>query len=158
MKKQIISKSPTTTVELGKQIGMLMKGGEVLGLIGDLGAGKTTFVKGIARGLGVANHHPVNSPSFVLLREYEGRVPLYHFDAHRLTGGAADLLRLEQEVGLEEYFYGKGVSVMEWADRIETLLPKEYLRIEFRHSKENERIINFYPIGKQYEKLIDGLR
>ena len=157
MKKEIVSKSPTTTMELGKCLGALMKGGEVLGLVGELGAGKTTFVKGIAKGLGVENHHPVNSPSFVLRREYEGRVPLYHFDAHRLTGGPADLLRLEQEIGLEDYFYGKGVSVMEWADRIESLLPKEYLRIEFRHSKENERIIAFHPKGATYEKFLKAL-
>ena len=157
MKKEIVSKSPTTTVELGKRLGTLMKGGEVLGLVGELGAGKTTFVKGIAKGLGVANHHPVNSPSFVLLREYEGRVPLYHFDAHRLTGSAADLLRLEQEIGLEEYFYGEGVSVMEWADRIKPLLPREYLRIEFRHSKENERLLTFRPKGAHYEKIVKTL-
>ena len=154
MKKRVISKSPTTTVELGKHLGALLRGGEVLGLMGELGAGKTMFVKGLAKGLGVANHHPVNSPSFVLLREYKGRVPLYHFDAHRLTGGPADLLRLEQEIGLEEYFYGKGVSVMEWADRIEPLLPKEYLRIEFHHSRENERMITFHPKGARYEEIV----
>lgn len=153
MKKEMISSNPAITVELGKRLGTLMKGGEVLGLIGELGAGKTTFVKGLAKGLGVSEEHPVNSPSFVLLREYQGRILLYHFDAHRLEG-AADLLRLEQEIGLEDYFYGKGVSVMEWADRVENLLPKEYLRIEFRHSKENERILIFHPKGARYEKLI----
>ena len=157
MKKEIVSKSAVATVDFGRRLGKILKGGEVLGLVGELGAGKTTFVKGIAKGLGVANHHPVNSPSFVLLREYEGRVPLYHFDAHRLTGGSGDLLRLEQEIGLEDYFYGKGVSVMEWADRIESLLPKEYLQIGFRHSKENERILVFHPHGKRYEKIVSTL-
>lgn len=155
--KKMISKSREETVALGKKLSASCRGGEIFGLVGDLGAGKTTFVKGLAKGLGVSDEHPVNSPSFVLLREYPGRVPLYHFDAHRLSG-PSDLLRLEQEIGLEEYFYGKGVSVMEWADRIESLLPKEYLRIEFRHSKENERILTFHPKGTRYKKLVNGLR
>ena len=112
MNRQILSTHMEKTVQLGKRLGKLLQGGEVLGLVGDLGAGKTTFVKGIAEGLGVSQKHPVNSPSFVLVREYEGRLPLYHFDAHRLTG-EGDLLRLEQEIGIEEYLFGKGVSVLE---------------------------------------------
>lgn len=155
--KEIVSKSREETVAFGKKLGATCRGGEVLGLVGELGAGKTTFVKGLAKGLGVANHHPVNSPSFVLMREYGGRIPLYHFDAHRLSGGTADLLRLGQEIGVEDCFYGKGVSVMEWADRVETLLPEEYLRIEFRHSKENERVLTFYPKGVRYEKMVKVL-
>lgn len=157
MKKKIISKSAVVTMEFGKRLGKILKGGEVLGLIGELGAGKTTFVKGIAKGLGVNEQNPVNSPSFVLMREYEGRIPLYHFDAHRLTD-ASDLLRLQQEIGLEEYLYGKGVSVLEWADRIESLLPREYLRIEFHHSKKNERVLTFHPEGLYYEKLVSSFK
>lgn len=144
-------------MEFGKRLGKILEGGEVLGLVGELGAGKTTFVKGIAKGLGVNHQHPVNSPSFVLMREYEGRIPLYHFDAHRLTE-ASDLLRLEQEIGLEEYLFGKGVSVLEWADRIKSLLPKEYLRIEFQHLKENERSLTFHPLGERYEKIVKAIK
>ena len=153
----IVSKSRAKTVALGKRLGLKLRGGEVLGLVGDLGTGKTTFVKGLAKGLGVSNHHPVNSPSFVLMREYdEGRFPLYHFDAHRLTD-EGDLLRLELEVGLEEYLSGGGVSVLEWADHLQSFLPEEYLKIEFRHAKETERILLFHPIGKHYEKIVKAL-
>ncbi len=154
--KKIVSKEPKETVQLGRRLGEALKGGEVLGLVGDLGAGKTTFVKGIAEGLDVSQNHPVNSPSFVLMREYEGRLPLYHFDAHRLTG-EGDLLRLEQEIGIEEYLFGKGVSVLEWADRLTSLLPPEYLQIEFQHVGENERSLLFKPKGKRYEILIREL-
>lgn len=157
MEKKIVSKSRMMTVEVGKRVGKILEGGEVLGLVGDLGTGKTTFVQGLAKGLGISNAHPVNSPSFVLMREYDkGRLPLYHFDAHRLST-SGDLLRLEQEVGVEEYLYGKGVSVLEWADRLRALLPAEYLRIEFRHLAENERALVFHPLGKRYESLVRHL-
>jgi len=156
MKKEILSKSPEKTIQLGERLGSLMKGGEVLGLVGELGVGKTTFVKGVAQGLGVPKKYPVNSPTFVLLRQYEGRIPLYHFDAHRLVT-EMDLLRLEQEIGIEDYLFGKGVSVFEWANQVQSLLPREYLRIEFNHLKEKERVLSFEPIGTRYQKFMKAL-
>ncbi len=154
LQKEIVSKNPAATIALGKRLGKTFQGGEVLGLIGELGSGKTTFVKGIAAGLGIKGREPVNSPSFVLMREYEGKSPLYHFDAYRLTE-ASGLLRLEQEIGLEDYLFGKGVSVLEWANRIESLLPKDYLRIEFEYDDKHRRL-TFKPIGKRYEKILSA--
>ncbi|MFH1857301.1 MAG: tRNA (adenosine(37)-N6)-threonylcarbamoyltransferase complex ATPase subunit type 1 TsaE [Candidatus Omnitrophota bacterium] len=154
MKKEILSESRTETVAIGKRLGESFRGGEVVALVGELGSGKTTFAKGIAQGLGISRRVPVTSPSFVLLREYQGKkLPLYHVDAYRLTR-PGDLLRLEQEIGLEDYLYGRGVSVLEWADRLEELLPEEYLRVEFFYVDPARRRLSLHPVGKRYKNLV----
>ncbi len=150
--KKLLSKSAEETIEFGKRLGKLLAGGETIALTGQLGSGKTVLVKGLAEGLGVKSSKYVNSPSFVILKEYKGRVPLYHFDIYRLNE-ASDFAT----VGYAEYFYGKGVSVIEWADKILELLPKEFLRIDIKIKGENERGFAITPRGGRYKKLLAKL-
>lgn len=115
--------STQETFELGKKIGGLAKAGEVYSLLGDLGVGKTVFTQGMASGLGITE--AVNSPTFTILQLYEdGRLPLYHFDVYRI----GDIEEMD-EIGYEEYFYGDGVCLIEWADLIEDILPENHKRI-----------------------------
>ncbi|NLP31421.1 MAG: tRNA (adenosine(37)-N6)-threonylcarbamoyltransferase complex ATPase subunit type 1 TsaE [Clostridiales bacterium] len=137
MTKKIISKSEKQTEELGLKLAEELKPGTVIALIGDLGSGKTALTKALAKGLGIEEQ--VTSPTFTIIQEYSGgRLPLYHFDVYRLEG-EEDMY----ELGYEDYFYGDGVCVVEWADRIKELLPKNtiYINIDYG-SQENERIYN----------------
>jgi len=122
------------TEALGEKIGKTVAAGTVIALIGDLGTGKTTLTKSIARGLGVTE--TVTSPTFNIIREYKsGRLPLYHFDVYRI-GDPDEMF----ELGYEEYFYGDGVCVVEWADIIEELLPEDAVTIRIeRGASEDER-------------------
>ena len=124
--KKTITDSPEETKLLAEKIASTLNPGDVLALEGELGSGKTQFVQGLARGLGVSEDGYVRSPSFTLLNEYRGRLPLYHFDFYRLHN-VSDL----DELGMEEYFDGKGVTVIEWADRFPGALPKRAMHIKF---------------------------
>ncbi len=147
----ILSRSPEQTRELGKAVGVLAAAGDIYLLTGDLGAGKTCLTQGIARGLGVQEY--AFSPSFVLVREYQGRLPLYHMDLYRLENIAeiSDLM-------LDDYFEAGGVCVIEWADRGMQLLPGEHLRITLDHVSEDERRIHLTAKGKRYRDLVKSLR
>lgn len=134
-----ISNSPEETVLLGAKLGRKLRPGSFIGLIGELGTGKTIFTKGIAKGLGVKQYRYVNSPSFVIIKEYKGRIPLYHFDIYRLDS-SDDL----DAVGYEEYFYGKGVTVVEWADKIKDILPDKRIDVSFFHAGKSRRKIKIY--------------
>lgn len=121
--KVIESFRPQDTFGLGKQIGENAKPGQVYTLIGDLGVGKTVFTQGLAEGLGITG--PVNSPTFTIVQVYEeGRLPFYHFDVYRI-GDVSEM----DEIGFEEYVYGEGVSLIEWANLIEEILPEKYTQI-----------------------------
>ena len=125
MKNQMIFEtySPQETFELGKRIGEEAKEGAVYTLIGDLGVGKTVFTQGLATGLGITE--PVNSPTFTILQVYEeGRCPFYHFDVYRI-GDVSEM----DEIGYEDCIYDEGVSLIEWANLIEEILPEKYTRI-----------------------------
>ncbi|MBI2487864.1 MAG: tRNA (adenosine(37)-N6)-threonylcarbamoyltransferase complex ATPase subunit type 1 TsaE [Deltaproteobacteria bacterium] len=128
------------TIRLGEVIGSLLEPGSIIALKGQLGAGKTVLVKGIARGLKVEEEP--NSPTFVIMNAYEGRIPLYHFDLYRISG--IDEL---EGIGYEDYFFGDGVSVIEWADLVKEILPEETIKIEIKipeeknSNSENERYI-----------------
>jgi len=136
----IISKSRDETIEIGAKFAKRLKRGDLVALIGELGSGKTVFTKGIAKGLGVKDVRYVNSPSFVIIKEYKGKVPLYHFDLYRLDrAGELDSL------SYDEYFYGNGITVIEWADRIRDLLPTRYWEVKLSVVEENKRKI---VIGK----------
>ncbi len=130
--------SETDTVSFGRDLAQILRPGDVVALFGELGTGKTRLVQGVASGLGVTDY--VTSPSFTIINEYRGRVPVYHFDFYRLdhVGQAAAL-------GLDEYFYGEGVSLIEWAERVRALLPPERVEIRlrafFEPGRENEREI-----------------
>ncbi len=117
------SKSPEDTFQIGMRLGKLAEAGEVYTLTGDLGVGKTVFTKGFAKGLGI--EESVNSPTFTILQIYEGgRLPLYHFDVYRI-GSVEEM----EETGFEEYIMGDGVSLIEWADLIEEILPRKCTRV-----------------------------
>src|SRR6476661_7046391 len=109
----------------GRRLGALLFPGAVVALVGQLGAGKTHLTRAVAEGLGVKNPAAVNSPTFVLIQEYPARLPIYHFDAYRLSGP-----REFADLGVEEYFRGEGVCLVEWADKVDATLPAEHLRIE----------------------------
>ena len=122
--KTIETKSAEETFALGEKIGMEASPGLVITLKGDLGVGKTVLAQGLAKGLGI--EEPVNSPTFTILQVYdEGRLPFYHFDVYRI-GDESEM----EEIGYEEYVYGDGVSLIEWADLINDILPDRYTRIE----------------------------
>ncbi|PPA68453.1 tRNA (adenosine(37)-N6)-threonylcarbamoyltransferase complex ATPase subunit type 1 TsaE [Jeotgalibacillus proteolyticus] len=138
------SNHPDETAAFAYKLGELLEAGDVLTLEGDLGAGKTAFSKGIAKGLGVTRN--VNSPTFTIMKEYKGRLPLYHMDVYRLGDEGEDL-------GFEEYFEGEGVCLIEWAHLIEEQLPAERLQISIFHEGENDRRFEFRPIGERYGEL-----
>lgn len=132
-----ISRTRDETIALGSKVAGRLKRGDVVALIGELGSGKTVFVKGIAKGLGVRDIRHVNSPSFVIIKEHKGKIPLYHFDIYRLERAASSL----DAIGYDEYFYGGGVTVIEWADKIEKLLPKRHVKIRLSIRDDGSRDI-----------------
>ncbi|WP_430535598.1 tRNA (adenosine(37)-N6)-threonylcarbamoyltransferase complex ATPase subunit type 1 TsaE [Listeria rocourtiae] len=145
MKYIIETTDESMTREMAKKIGQKMQAGDVILLEGDLGAGKTTFTKGLAEGLDIPQM--IKSPTFTIVREYtKGRLPLYHMDVYRLEN-------TEDDLGLEEYFEGNGVSVVEWAHFIEQDIPTNYIRFTLKHVAENERTIEIEPVGARYETL-----
>lgn len=122
-KRYIETNSPEETFEIGRKLGQTAKPGEIYTLNGDLGVGKTVFTQGMAAGLGITEH--VNSPTFTIVQVYEsGRLPFYHFDVYRI-GDAAEM----DEIGYEDYFFGNGLCIVEWAERIQELIPAEAKQI-----------------------------
>ena len=136
------------TQNIAQKIGELLESGMILTLEGDLGAGKTTFTKGLAKGLGIKRN--VNSPTFTIIKEYEGRLPLYHMDVYRLESGA-------EEMGLEDYFYGEGVCVIEWASMVGDLLPSDRLDIKIYREDEYTRRIELNTTSEAYKKISEVL-
>jgi tRNA threonylcarbamoyladenosine biosynthesis protein TsaE len=143
------TKGTSETIRIGKTIGSLLRPGDVVALVGELGTGKTQFIKGLAEGVGVGKPTYISSPSFTLINEYLGRVPFYHIDLFRLESE-----REAEELGLEEYFQGEGITAIEWADKIPSLLPKETLWTHIHYTGENTRSIEFDPRGKRYADLM----
>jgi tRNA threonylcarbamoyladenosine biosynthesis protein TsaE len=135
-KLSVTSRNPEETFLIGKIIGRNLIEKDVVALVGDLGAGKTCLTQGIARGLGVPDEYQITSPSFTLINEYQGRMMLYHFDLYRLSR-ASEM----DDMGYEEYLFGKGVSVIEWADKVKDILPDETLFIMINYADENARNI-----------------
>ena len=146
----LVSSSPEDTRRLGERLGALIEAGDIVLLSGELGAGKTVFVQGIARGLGFDGS--VSSKSFVLLGEYPGRLTLYHADLYRLEDPEQ-----VQDLALDEISAG-GVLVVEWPERAGAgVLPEEHLRIEFEVMDENKRELRLYPTGDRAKQIIAGL-
>lgn len=144
--------SPTETHALGNRIGQLLTGGETLALCGDLGAGKTALVRGIATGLG-APPETVTSPTFVLVQEYHGRLPLLHADLYRLRSRAE-----AESIGLHEFWQGNGVAAIEWADKFPTELPVDRLDITLEHTGRTTRKARLLAHGPQASQLLTALR
>lgn len=139
-----ISNEPQKTLAFAKQLAERLQPGDVIALEGDLGAGKTTFTKGLAEGLGISK--TVNSPTFTIIKEYHGRLPLYHMDVYRVEDSFEDL-------GFDEYFEGKGITVVEWAHLIKEQLPENLLTIYLYHQDAQSRKIKLEPQGTRYEEL-----
>lgn len=148
---KFISNSPKDTEKLGYKLGKALKSGDILCLLGDLGAGKTALTKAIAKGLGIDDY--VTSPTFTIINEYNGRLPLYHFDVYRLM--SIDEL---YDLGYEEYFYSNGITIIEWADKIEEILPEDTINIHINRTlNQNEREIIFTGKGKRFNQIIKEL-
>jgi tRNA threonylcarbamoyladenosine biosynthesis protein TsaE len=142
-----ISQSPEQTALAGEHLGAVCEGGEVILLAGALGAGKTVLAQGIARGLGVRNQ--VTSPTFTILKEYQGRLALYHFDFYRLENQIRDA-----EVEFAEYRRPDAVCVVEWAEHAPSFLPEEHLRVTLRFVSATKRALQLIPQGARHESLV----
>ena len=139
MREIVETNGERETFELGRRLGLSADAGQVFALIGDLGVGKTVFTKGLAGGLGI--EEPVSSPTFTIVQIYdEGRIPFYHFDVYRI-GEPEEM----DEIGYEDYVYGQGVSLIEWADLIQEILPEHYT--EIRIEKDLERGFDYRRIS-----------
>lgn len=139
---EYISNNYEETINIGYLIGCKLKKGDVLLLTGDLGAGKTTFTKGIGKFLNIKKI--INSPTFTIVKTYKGDLPLYHLDLYRLDGEGNDF-------DLEDYFYSDGITVCEWPRQVSSILPSEYLEIKIERLDEDKRKITIIPIGSRYE-------
>lgn len=148
---RIVSKSPENTQSVGEKLGQIAQAGDIFLLTGDLGAGKTCLTQGVARGLGVKGY--VSSPSFVVVKEHHGRIPLYHVDLYRLE-------RLEEvlDLGLDDYLYGKGLCVIEWAEKGWEALPHNHLLIIIDLISDTERSLCIKPRGNRYRDLVAELQ
>lgn len=139
------------TARFGEKLGEIAEAGDVICLNGDLGAGKTTLSKSIGRGLGVEDY--ITSPTFTIINEYHGRLPLYHFDVYRLNHGE-ELF----DLGVDDYFYGKGVCLVEWAENIQDYLPEERLELWIYATEDQDwRTVEVKPFGDRYEKIAKEL-
>jgi len=144
---EIVSDSPRVTHQIGANLAGRFRAGDIIFLVGNLGAGKTCLVQGIARGLGISEF--AQSPSFVLAREHYGRLPLYHIDLYRL-----DNLEEIADLGLDDYFFGNGVSAVEWAEKGEAVLPSEHLLIRIDYITDNQRTLKLIACGERYQELV----
>jgi tRNA threonylcarbamoyladenosine biosynthesis protein TsaE len=149
---RLTSRSPSHTQLIGRRIGKLARSGDVFLLMGNLGTGKTCLIQGVAYGLGV-RERPA-SPSFVIVREYHGRLTLYHIDLYRL-----DQAEAIAKLGLEEYLYSNGVCAVEWAEKAIGVFPQESLLVtlEYVFDCVTERVISFEPRGERYLELVTKL-
>ena len=148
MEKSFKTFNADETIELGKKIGQNLIPGNVVLLTGDLSAGKTTITKGIGASLGVKR--VINSPTFTIVKEYNGNCPLYHLDLYRLDG-------LNNDFDLEDYIEGDGVCVIEWPFQVSEILPKEYLEIKIERIDEFTRSITIMNHGDSYVRVVEAL-
>jgi tRNA threonylcarbamoyladenosine biosynthesis protein TsaE len=150
---KLISDSREQTLETGRIIGSVLERGDIVALIGELGSGKTCLTQGLAQGLGVAENVPVVSPTFTLINEYPGTLPLVHLDVYRLSG-PRDL----EDMGYEEYVYGGGVVVIEWAEKVRDVLPDRTLFVTMRYVDENTRELVLEGPEEKMKKLEERLQ
>jgi len=148
----VVTRSAHETRRWGAKLGRLLCGGEIIGLIGELGTGKTCFVRGLAAGLEVDSKAWIRSPTFTLINEYPGRLPIYHIDLFRV-GSRHEL----EGLNLREYLYSDGVSLIEWFDHLPADSVDEYLELEIAHAGGAKRKLNFTPHGERYERIIESL-
>lgn len=148
MEYKITTRSEMETIEIAQNFESEKFPNMIICLDGELGSGKTVFTKGIANALGI--HESITSPTFTIIKEYDGELPLYHMDVYRLDG-------ITDGIGIEEYFNKGGVVVIEWADTIKDILPEERLHISFKVIGENKRVLKLTPYGQKYEELCEAV-
>ena len=148
MNYKVTTHSEEETIEIAENFESEKFPNMIICLNGELGSGKTLFTKGIATALGIQEN--ITSPTFTIIKEYEGELPLYHMDVYRLDGNT-------DGVGIEEYYTKGGVVVIEWADTIQDILPEERLDIKFKVIDENKRLLIITPYGKKYEDLCEAV-
>jgi tRNA threonylcarbamoyladenosine biosynthesis protein TsaE len=139
--------SPEETRRLAEVLGRLLEPGDVIALAGELGSGKTLFAQGLARGLQVPESFYITSPSFAIVNEYPGKFPFYHLDLYRVSGTAQVF-----DLGLEEIFYGEGVTAVEWPEGLGADLPQERLEVHLAFAGENERFLTFRGLGERAQR------
>jgi tRNA threonylcarbamoyladenosine biosynthesis protein TsaE len=147
----IESGSPHETKNWGRRLASVLEGGELLGLIGDLGAGKTSFIKGLARGLSL-REEDILSPTFTMIQEHHGRLPLYHIDLYRLDEAGLD------DLGLREYLFSEGIAAVEWFERLRESEGLDHLAVRISYSGANSRRIEFRASGTRHGEAINRLR
>ena len=148
MEYKITARSEMDTIALAQNLESEKFPNMVICLNGELGSGKTLFTKGFANALGISE--TITSPTFNIIKEYDGELSLYHMDVYRLDGNT-------EGTGIEEYFTKGGVVVIEWSDTIKDILPEERLHIKFKVIDENKRVLVLTPYGKQYEELCEAV-
>ncbi|MBY2478786.1 tRNA (adenosine(37)-N6)-threonylcarbamoyltransferase complex ATPase subunit type 1 TsaE [Clostridioides difficile] len=146
---KIYLENENKTREIGYKLGKLLKEGSVICLVGDLGAGKTTMTQSLADSLGIKDY--ITSPTFTIINEYEGKIPLYHFDVYRI--GSSDEM---YDIGYDEYINSNGICIIEWANLIEDILPEEYLNIELKYKSDGREMI-LTPKGDFYKEIVEEL-
>lgn len=134
----VITRSEKETYTKGQALAKTLKAGDVVGLFGELGSGKSVFTRGLLHGLGIREKY-IASPTFTLINVYEGKLPVYHFDVYRLE----DPEELDG-IGYEEFFYGSGVTIVEWADRVQNHLPKKYIKVSLKVLSEKGRLLDIH--------------
>ena len=148
MEYKLTMKDEYETIELAQNLESEKFPNMIICLNGELGSGKTLFTKGFAKALGIKEN--ITSPTFSIIKEYDGELPLYHMDVYRLDGNTSG-------VNIEEYYTKGGVVIIEWADTIKDILPKERLDIKIKVLDENKRVLIINPYGKQYEELCEAV-
>jgi len=144
---KIKTRSVEETIEVGRRLGALLEAGDVVLLVGELGAGKTHFTRGIAMGLGVSDPYVVTSPTFILMNQYQGRCLIRHFDLYRIEGSELHSLGFQD-------FRDSGVSILEWGEKADPAILKDHLRVEFAITGENSRQMAFSGVGERSGKTI----
>ncbi|HEV8721315.1 MAG TPA: tRNA (adenosine(37)-N6)-threonylcarbamoyltransferase complex ATPase subunit type 1 TsaE [Candidatus Binatia bacterium] len=149
----VVSKSSRQTMGWGRKLAKLVQGGEIIGLVGELGTGKTCFVRGFAEGLEVGEDAWIRSPTFTLINEYHARLPIYHIDLYRI--GARHEL---EGLNLREYLYSDGVSLIEWFENLPAADADEFLEIRIAHGGGSKRQLTFVGHGERYEKIVQKFK
>ena len=152
MNRELFTHSPEETRAAGERLGQVLEAGDVVLLYGELGAGKTAFTQGLARGLDVPAGRRVASPTFALVSEHQGRVMLHHIDLYRL-----ETVRDMEEIGMRDYLDGAGVAVVEWAERLGTLIPDGRIEVRLEILGETERRVQIAAVGKKAEARLARL-
>jgi len=148
----IVSRSPLETEAIGRKLGSTLKKGSFIALFGDLGGGKTCFTRGIVAATAPESLHLVASPTFAIMNEYPGPVPVYHFDFYRLVNG-----REITELGFDDYFQGDGICIAEWSERLEELLPADLIKVTIEHAGGDCRKISIVAEGPHSQVQINEL-